>query len=91
MDGFQSTNSIRNNNSIPKSSQPYIIALTANAMQGDREQCLESGMNSYLSKPITISALSSALLEAYEHTQSNNNTNNTKSNTIHTQTNTNTQ
>jgi CheY-like chemotaxis protein len=41
-----------------------IVAMTANAMQGDRERCLESGMDDYISKPITSQALA-AVLERY--------------------------
>jgi two-component system sensor histidine kinase/response regulator len=43
--------------------QPYIIAMTANAMQGDRELCLATGMDSYVSKPMRIADLKSALDE----------------------------
>jgi len=52
MDGLQATREIRAK--IAKERQPIIIALTANAMQGDRERCLESGMDDYITKPVKI-------------------------------------
>jgi PAS domain S-box-containing protein len=56
MDGFEATRAIRNlKMEIP------IIAMTANAMKGDRELCLESGMNDYLSKPVKPADLEAAL------------------------------
>lgn len=47
-------------------SRPWIIALTANAMQGDRERCLDAGMNDYVSKPLKTDALAKALTRAIE-------------------------
>lgn len=53
MDGLEATKEIRSIESIERTgSHSIIIALTANAMQGDRERCLQSGMDDYLAKPI---------------------------------------
>lgn len=53
MDGLEATRIIRQSNIR----QPAIIALTANAMQGDQEECLRSGMDDYLSKPLKLEEL----------------------------------
>jgi CheY-like chemotaxis protein len=55
MDGFEATRRIRQD--IPITDQPRIIAMTANAMRGDREACLIAGMDDYISKPIHIEDL----------------------------------
>jgi len=41
--------------------RPRIVAMTANAMQGDREMCIEAGMDDYITKPIRVDALVEAL------------------------------
>lgn len=52
LDGFQATAMIRNPSSAVQNHDVVIIAMTANALDGDRERCLAAGMNDYLSKPI---------------------------------------
>ncbi len=59
MDGFEATAIIREK--LPEDNQPYIIAMTAHAMRGDREKCLEAGMNDYVSKPFRKSDLENAI------------------------------
>ncbi|HPH96390.1 MAG TPA: ATP-binding protein [Anaerolineaceae bacterium] len=62
MDGLEATRILRQK--LSASQQPWIIAVTANAMKGDRELCLEAGMNDYISKPIEIRDLIAALNRA---------------------------
>jgi PAS domain S-box-containing protein len=62
MDGLEATRRIRSD--IAASQQPQIVAMTANAMEGDREICIDAGMDDYLSKPIKPAALAQALQEA---------------------------
>ena len=59
MDGLEATRSIHRR--WPREERPYIVAVTANAMQGERELCIEAGMDDYLSKPIRIEELRKAL------------------------------
>jgi len=61
MDGFTATRQIRDPQSGVKNCAIPVIAMTANAMQGDRERCLEAGMNDYIAKPVDPSKLHQAL------------------------------
>jgi len=61
MDGCEATREIRNSQSDVQNHQIPIIALTAGAMQGDREKCLAAGMNDYMSKPVSPQVLAEAL------------------------------
>ena len=68
MDGLEATRRIV---AVPPDGRhPQIIAMTANAMEGDREACLEAGMNDYLAKPIRLDELQAALLRAGERVRS---------------------
>jgi PAS domain S-box-containing protein len=60
MDGLEATSCIREN---PRFSNLPIVAITAQAMTGDREKCIEAGMDDYITKPIDINELFSALVK----------------------------
>ena len=72
MDGLEATRQIRlkqrlgtdhgTHRGTPLGNHPRIIAMTANAMQGDREECIAAGMDDYVTKPIRVDALVAALL-----------------------------
>jgi PAS domain S-box-containing protein len=61
MDGYEATRAIRGPGSKALNPAIPVIAMTANAMKGDRERCLASGMNDYLTKPIDTKALADCL------------------------------
>jgi signal transduction histidine kinase/ActR/RegA family two-component response regulator len=58
MNGLEATAVIRSE--LPPNRQPWIIGLTANAMQGDREKCIEAGMDDYITKPLRKDDLEAA-------------------------------
>jgi CheY-like chemotaxis protein len=64
MDGYEATRRIRDLGFT----DIIIVAMTANAMQGDRENCLSAGMNDYISKPVRITELE-ALLSRYHRVE----------------------
>ena len=64
MDGLEATRQIRMSGG--DAAQPYIIALTANAMEGDREVCLAAGVDDYVAKPLGMKALAEAIDRAQE-------------------------
>jgi GAF domain-containing protein/CheY-like chemotaxis protein/HPt (histidine-containing phosphotransfer) domain-containing protein len=59
MDGLEATRRILER--WPEGERPWIVAMTAEAMSGDRERCLEAGMNDYLAKPIRVDELVAAI------------------------------
>ena len=61
MDGVEATQRLR---SMTFSRQPHIIAMTANALKGDREKYLNAGMDDYISKPVRIADLTQVLKNA---------------------------
>ena len=64
MDGMEATRQICHQ--WGPAERPRIIAMTAKSMQGDREKCMEAGMDDYISKPVRIEELQAALQRASE-------------------------
>lgn len=64
MDGLEATRRIRSGECGQAARQNYIVAMTANAMEGDREKCVAAGMDDYLSKPLDRQALRTVLERA---------------------------
>jgi len=60
VDGFEATRRIRSQQPAAATRTP-IIAMTACAMTGDRERCIEAGMDDYVSKPVTLDSVAEAL------------------------------
>src|SRR5205814_2899411 len=59
MDGLEATRQILER--WPEGERPWIVAMTAEAMSGDRERCLAAGMNDYVAKPIRVEELVAAI------------------------------
>ncbi len=66
LDGFEATKTIRS--SAGQVASIPIVALTANAMEGDREKCLAAGMNDYIAKPVSLDSLRQTLQRVFQQT-----------------------
>jgi PAS domain S-box-containing protein len=64
MDGFEASRRIRL--AIPQARQPKIIALTANAMQSDRQLCINAGMDDYIPKPVKLQEIADAIRRQFK-------------------------
>jgi signal transduction histidine kinase/FixJ family two-component response regulator len=74
MDGYEATQAIRNPNVPVINHNVTIIAMTANAMKGDREKCLDAGMDDYIAKPINSQTLTDAIMRNLQKIQEANST-----------------
>src|SRR5205814_8720148 len=61
MDGFEAVRRIRRREAADPVARTPIVAMTGNVMPGDRERCLEAGMDGYLAKPIDLELLCAAV------------------------------
>jgi CheY-like chemotaxis protein len=67
MDGMEATRRIRQREHELGLPPVHIVAMTANAIQGDREECLAAGMDDYVSKPIRVEALIEAIAKVHPY------------------------
>lgn len=70
MDGYEATQRIREHEKKHKAAPVLIVAMTAHSMEGDRELCIEAGMNDYISKPIQKADIKSVLSKYLSKTKS---------------------
>ncbi|MBB6021561.1 PAS domain S-box-containing protein [Paenibacillus sp. JGP012] len=69
LDGFEATRAIKEN--LSSEECPYIVAVTANALRGDRDRCLKAGMDDYISKPIKSESIYQVIETYYNKKQMN--------------------
>ena len=68
MDGYEAARRVCAKWALLEHERPRMVAMTGNAMQGDRERCLEAGMDDYISKPVQVDELKAALERWGAHT-----------------------
>jgi len=71
LDGYETTKAIRSGKVGSRYQSIPIIAMTANAMNGDREKCLASGMDDYITKPLDHSVVQAVLSEWQDKSSTN--------------------